>query len=261
MANDNLHIVDPTAAHTHTVIFLHDCGSDHKEFADQLLGCVGSEPMDQPRTLQDLFPSIRWVFPNAPILPSSRLGTHISQWCDMWSMENPTERPELQTPGLQLAICRMLGLLEEEERMVPRERIFIAGIGQGFAAAIATFYADARGDFAGLIGLGGWLPAALCCDEYRRVAGTGWLTEDPPPLSRRGAAPSRDTYVFLGHSMDDDVVPIANGRELMNIAQAQRLRVEWREYEDGGHAVNEPDGVDDLARFIKARITGVLIGV
>ncbi|KAI1186566.1 lysophospholipase II [Nemania serpens] len=255
MADDTAYIVDPTAAHTHTFIFLHDRGSDCKEYANKFLGSVGSEPSDQPRTLRDLFPSIRWVFPGAPILPSERLGNDVSQWFDIWSMENPTERPELQGVGLQRAMHRMLGLLEGEERIVPRENIFIAGIGQGFATAITTYYANPRGSFAGLIGLGSWLPWVLVDDTYRRVAGSNWLTDDPGPLTQRDAARSHKTPFFLGHSADDDVVPIANGIELRNIARAQRLRVEWREYEDGGHSLNEPHGVDDLARFMNGRMT------
>ncbi|KAI1108226.1 lysophospholipase II [Nemania sp. NC0429] len=246
MATENTHVVDPTAAHTHTIIFLHDRGSSCEEFANKLLGSMAAGLIDQPRTLRDLLPSVRWVFPRAPILPSKRLDTDVSQWFDIWSMQSPTERPELQNPGLHQASRRISSVLEAEEARVPRERIFLAGIGQGFAVAITTFYINPRGNFAGLIGLGSWLPSALCSDTYRRVAGSEWLTEE--------AGPSRNTPVFLSHSADDDVVPIASGRELRNIARVQKLRVEWREYEDGGHWLKEPQGVDDIAHFINAQM-------
>ncbi|KAI1200309.1 lysophospholipase II [Nemania serpens] len=262
MSSDDAHVVDPTEAHTHTIVFFHDRGSNGSEFAEKFLGCVGSEPTDKPQALRDLFPGVRWVFPNAPVLPSKRLGAEISQWFDIWSMEEPTERAELQGVGLQAAVRRMHGVFAEEEGMVPRERIFVGGIGQGFATAITVFYAAPGGRFAGLIGLGGWVPVVLCSDTYRRVAGANWLTEDESPHSRRRDARAGSggggggTPLFLGHAADDDVVPIAYGRELRNIARAQRLRVEWREYEDGGHEVKEPQGVDDLAHFINARMAG-----
>jgi predicted esterase len=253
MASDTTYIVKPMAAHTHTVIFLHGRDSNCKEFADELFESEASEPVDQPRTLRDLFPNIRWVFPGAPALQSKRFGTDMSQWFDMWSVENPAVRPELQHTGLRRSIKQILEVIKEEETLVPRERIFLAGISQGFATAIAAFFADAPKRFAGLIGLCSWMPAALCTDHYRRFEDTA----DIEILSRYSQhlrpvimKSSCSTPVFLSHSVDDDVVPIKNGRELRNILQSQRLQVEWREYEDGGHWVNEPQGMDDIARFM-----------
>ncbi|KAI2641315.1 lysophospholipase II [Xylaria nigripes] len=227
--------VEPKAAHTHTVIFLHGRDSDCKEFADELFESEASGPADQPRTLLDLFPHIRWVFPSAPVLMSERFGTEMSQWFDMWSVENPMERPELQHPGLQQSIERICGVIKEEEILVPRGRIFLAGISQGFATAIAVFFAYGSRNFAGLIGLCSWMPAALGADDdYERLEDTG------------------NADVFLAHAADDDMVPIENGRELRDILM-RRLHVEWREYKDGGHWVNEPQGVDDIVRFIRQR--------
>lgn len=140
MASDTAYTVEPTAAHTHTVIFLHGRDSNAKEFASELFESEASEPVDQPRTLPDLFPNIRWVFPSALTLHSKRFSTDMSQWFDMWSVEKPSERPELQHPGLHQSIKRILRVIkEEEETRVPRERIFLAGISQGFATAIAAF--------------------------------------------------------------------------------------------------------------------------
>ncbi|KAI0479847.1 lysophospholipase II [Xylaria cf. heliscus] len=231
MASDATYTVEPQATHTHTVIFLHGRDSNCEEFADEFFESEASEPIDQPRTLRDLFPNIRWVFPSAPTLQSQRFGTEMSQWFDMWSVENPAERPELQQPGLHQSIEQILGVIKKEEMLVPRERIFLAGISQGFAIAIAAFLSDTSMTFAGLIGLSSWMPAAL------RTEDTANIEEHLPP-------------VFLSHSVDDDVVPINNGRELRDVLQSRRFQVEWREYEDGGHWVNEPQGVDDIAHFM-----------
>lgn len=69
----------------------------------------------------------------------------------------------------------------------------------------------------------------------------------------------KKTPIFLGHSMDDDVVPIKNGRDLGDLLvqqQSQRFQVEQREYEDGGHWINEPRGVDDIVRFMNKCMAG-----
>ncbi|KAI0199965.1 lysophospholipase II [Astrocystis sublimbata] len=244
MASDTICTVGPKAAHTHTVIFLHGRDSNCREFASELFESEASEPANQPRTLPDLLPGIRWVFPSAPILQSERFGTDMSQWFDMWSVENPAERPELQLPGLQQSVEQILRVIKQEEMLVPSERVFLAGISQGFATAIAVFFAAAAPKrFAGLIGLCSWMPAALHAEDFQSFEDTS-----------DGDKSSRSTPVFLGHSVDDEVVPIRNGRDLRDALRSRLLQVEWREYEDGGHWVNEPQGVDDIARLINSRM-------
>jgi hypothetical protein len=73
------HTVQLKANYTHTVIFLHGRDSDYREFALELLESEPSEPRDrQPRTLLDLFPTIKWVLPSAPTLYSERFDTPMS---------------------------------------------------------------------------------------------------------------------------------------------------------------------------------------
>jgi predicted esterase len=59
------------------------------------------------------------------------------------------------------------------------------------------------------------------------------------------------TPVFLSHSQDDDVVPIANGKKLSTTLERLGIVVSWKQYKDGGHWVNEPQGVDDIVSFIR----------
>ncbi|KAI1122168.1 lysophospholipase II [Nemania abortiva] len=256
MAGDTTYTVEPPAAvHIHTVIFLHGRDSSSKEFADEFFESEASQPTDQPRTLRDLFPSVRWVFPSAPILQSKRFGTDMSQWFDMWSVENPAERPELQRPGLERSVEQILSIIKEQELLVPRERIFLGGISQGFATAIATFFTDTREGFAGLIGLCSWMPVTFRNADYQSFGTSENPQNSPDNAQQRPPAvveSNRKTPIFLGHSADDDVVPIANGRELRDIVQSRRFQVEWREYEDGGHWINEPQGIDDIAHFMNS---------
>lgn len=119
-------------SHTHTIIFLHGRDSEAEEFMAEFFECeaTGSEA---DRTLPALFPTVRWVFPQAKPLNSERFHVEMSQWFDMWSVEDQQERPELQITGLRASVDRVAKLIQDEELLVPRERIFLSGISQGFA--------------------------------------------------------------------------------------------------------------------------------
>ncbi|KAG9228408.1 hypothetical protein BJ875DRAFT_489898 [Amylocarpus encephaloides] len=59
-----------------------------------------------------------------------------------------------------------------------------------------------------------------------------------------------ETPIFLSHSRDDDVVPITNGKNSLTLEKLGMV-VSWKQYKDGGHWVNEPQGVDDIVVFIR----------
>lgn len=62
------------------------------------------------------------------------------------------------------------------------------------------------------------------------------------------------TPVLLEHCQDDEVVPIANGARMRDLLSQLGISVDWHEYEDGGHWINEPQGVDDFVRFLQANL-------
>ena len=51
----------------------------------------------------------------------------------MSSVESPQERSELQVPGLKDSIEALARVIGEEEKLIPRSRIVLGGISQGFA--------------------------------------------------------------------------------------------------------------------------------
>lgn len=224
--------------HTHTVIFLHGYGSNSEEFASELFECEASEPRGEPRTLPDQLPSIRWVFPTAPILRSTRFEMDMSIWFDVWAIWSPHEEPALQEEGLKRSVAEILDVVRSEEAHVPRDKIFLAGISQGFATAVAVFLAEGRGGFAGLVGLSSWMPYGGP-DELVRLVGDASRTTNAGP-----------TRILLCHSSDDGVVPVKHGRALRDVLAQLGHTVEWHEYADGAHWVNEPEGVDDIVVFI-----------
>jgi predicted esterase len=247
-----------TSKHTHTVIFLHGRDSDSQEFADEFFESEASEPAGLPRTLPDLFPGIRWVFPTAPILHSKRFDTAISQWFDIWSVEEPQEDSDVQAEGLKQSITALVQVIKSEASLVPRQNIFLGGISQGFATALSTFLADGH-QLAGLIGLCSWMPFANLIDDLNAsnsddsqlFGAIHQLYFGRQPLEEPSTLSLQSTPIFLGHSIDDSTVPIENGRRMQEVlVRSLHLDAQLYEYDDGGHWINEPRGVDDIVAFL-----------
>lgn len=127
----------------------------------------------------------------------------------------------------------------------------------------------------GFVGFCGWMPfqedmdgIAKCIEEQKETATSPLLEEiwNPPPLSTENPEwrternliaqlkQAHRTPVFLSHSKDDNVVPIGNGVRLSQCLADICESIEWRTYEDGGHWVKEPQGVDDMVNFIKSKV-------
>ncbi|PVH86037.1 alpha/beta-hydrolase [Cadophora sp. DSE1049] len=243
--DSNAYVVAPSGApsgerHTHTIILLHGRDSIASEFAEELFESQASDG----RTLREIFPTVKWVFPTSKLRRSARFNVEMSQWFDIWSVENPDERFNIQIEGMRESVGEILSIVREEAAMVPVERIFLGGISQSAATAIhALLYGGVK--LEGFIGMCSWLPFKL-------------RTETPNPprdLTNLSSVSVLQTPVFLSHSKDDDVVPVSNGRGLSKtLREDLGFKVKWNEYEEGGHWVNEPQGVDDWATFPEERI-------
>ncbi|KAF2804875.1 alpha/beta-hydrolase [Mytilinidion resinicola] len=248
----NIHVVAPTATHTHTIIFLHGRGSTATEFESEFFESQASDD----RFFTQIFPGIKWVFPCAAMRHAEVDNEEMCQWFDMASVQRPNERMELQEQGLQESVEFLLRVLKDESAEVPMDRIFLGGISQGCATAIhALLQNGAR--LGGFIGLCSWLPFEDAIQEIvqktssptqrinsiRQLLSLDHDTEDPIVLQ---------TPVFLSHSEDDGVVPVANGKALCDGLKALGMTVEMSCYPDGGHWVNEPKGVDGIVAFIES---------
>jgi hypothetical protein len=90
---DGCTVLAPTAQHTHTIIFLHGRGSTAKEFQSEFF-----ESESDGRTLPQIYPQLKWVFPNAPIVRAVRFGQDWTQWFDM--CKTPFISDETKHPGV-----------------------------------------------------------------------------------------------------------------------------------------------------------------
>ena len=150
---EKIHIVAPTERHTHTIILLHGRESIASEFASDFFE---SQTSDE-RTLPEILPNVKWVFPNSGLRRHARFDTKEQQWFDMWDVRHPLEKKELQIEGLRESISFILSVVRNEASIVQPERVILGGISQGCATAIhALLYGGIR--LGGFIGLSSWLP-------------------------------------------------------------------------------------------------------
>ncbi|KAE8449713.1 hypothetical protein EG329_007488 [Mollisiaceae sp. DMI_Dod_QoI] len=245
--------------HTHTIILLHGRDSHGSEFASDFFESQASDE----RKFPEIFPTIKWVFPSSKLLPSARFQSEISQWFDIWSVEDPADKKELQLEGLRESIRDVLVIVRSEMALVPPERIILGGISQGCATAILALLCGGI-RIGGFVGMSSWLPfqgeVAAVARDFERGERLGHIRSifnesiGSPEIVREGDGSAIDTPVFLSHSKDDMVVPIKNGVELEKMLRELGVEVTWKAYEDGDHWINEPEGVDDIVAFLKDRL-------
>ncbi len=249
--------IPPSAPHTHTVIFLHGRGDTAKSFASSLRYSPNSSNL----TFPELFPSFRWVFPQAAIGQCVAFpGDRISQWFDIWNVSNFAEHEELQAVGLRESVARVRHVLESEVAVLGGrwERLVLAGISQGAATAVHTLL---NLSIPPILGGGHQAPCRLgaflgfSCRmpfpgrslvETRKVLGLEGGLETDEVL--------RNTPVLLEHCLDDPLVLVGNGKGLRDTLRGFGVQVTWKEYPEGGHWFNSPAGVDDAVEFLNEHI-------
>ncbi|PQE26621.1 phospholipase carboxylesterase protein [Rutstroemia sp. NJR-2017a BVV2] len=173
------------------------------------------------------------------------------QWFDMWSVENPSEREEIQKEGLRESVSAILELIHQEAKIVPLERIFLGGISQGCATANLALLCGGM-KLGGFVGLCSWMPLRagvldIASDHQPGLSNSSVSKRLRELLDIKPQDPEGNdknvlsTPIFLSHSVNDEVVPIQNGRLLRDSLETLGMKVTWREYEDGGHWIYEPE--------------------
>ena len=201
---------------TFSIIWMHGLGADGHDF----------EPL-VPELLEDGMPSLRFVFPHAPLRPVTiNNGYQMRAWFDIIGIDR---RSAEDFEGIAATAAAIDGLIKQEnERGVATARIALAGFSQGGAMAlhIATRHPE---QFAGVIALSCYLP----------------LSKD---LATTRSAANQTTPVFMAHGIQDPVVPYALGDESRQLLQAAGYPVEWHSY-PMPHALCEPE-VTDLRAWL-----------
>ena len=146
------HVVPSTEFHTHTVIALHGRGSQGPEFAEELFEGKTSSGL----SLQEHFPTWKWVFPSAQERYSTVFQERMDEWFDIYSLTDPSKREDLQK-GLRDSVTFLQGLIHEEAELVTLDRVILMGLSQGCATGLHTLLAG-QCKLGAYIGLNGWMP-------------------------------------------------------------------------------------------------------
>ncbi|KAL1741041.1 Phospholipase/carboxylesterase/thioesterase [Schizophyllum fasciatum] len=166
-------VVNATAKHTATVLFVHGLGDSG----------YGWEPVAQMLGREKSLAHVKWVLPHAPEMPvTANGGMVMPSWFDIRSFGFRDDEDE---PGM-LRTAHLLNQLitAEVDAGIAPARIVLGGFSQGGAMTLLTGLTTER-RLAGLAVLSGWLPLsrkvkAMASEHARKVPiFWGHGTEDP----------------------------------------------------------------------------------
>lgn len=180
---------------THAVIWLHGLGADGNDFVPIV-----------PELLDPAWPSLRFVFPNAPQRPVTvNGGMRMRAWYDILGIDIADKQ---DAEGIRQSITQIEALIAREHRRgVPSGNIVLAGFSQGGAIALSTGLRHAQ-RLAGIVVLSAYLPMSSTLAAERHPA-------------------NADVPIFWGHGSADPVVPMALGERSRNQLREQGYTVDW----------------------------------
>jgi phospholipase/carboxylesterase len=190
--------LEPSVPADAAVVWMHGLGADGHDFESLV-----------PELRLPAAPSLRFVFPHAPIRPVTiNGGMRMRAWYDVVGFD---KRAPQDAAGIRES-AESLGLLlkRERERGIPAERIVVAGFSQGGAMALQLGLRWPE-RLAGVIALSTWLPLADTLEAEAHPA--------------NAAVP-----LLLAHGSFDPVVPQAAGEASRDALRALGYDVDWRSY-------------------------------
>ena len=194
-----------------TIIWLHGLGADHSDF----------EPV-VPEL--DLPPSVRFVFPDAPIRAVTiNQGMRMRAWYDILQF-GPGPEDEA---GIRESQGIVEGLIEAAG--VPPERVVLAGFSQGGAIVLHTALRYRR-RLAGVLALSTYVPLSNKLDAEK-------------------SAENAQIPVFMAHGRFDELIPLPRAAASRDLLVKMGYRVEWHEY-PMPHSVCMEE-IADVAAFLR----------
>ena len=190
--------VEPPAAADAAVVLMHGLGADGHDFESLV-----------PELRLPASPSIRWVFPHAPVRPVTlNAGYRMRAWYDILGLDRHSREDDA---GIRESARAVLDVVRRErDRGIDSSRIVVAGFSQGGALAL---FAGLRWPerLAGVAALSAYMPLAAA------------LEHDGHPAN--AAVP-----IFMAHGAYDPVVSPELGRVSRDHLRSRGYDVEWHEY-------------------------------
>ena len=206
------------------VLWLHGLGADGNDFAPIV-----------PELVRKDWPSIRFVFPHAPVRAVTiNGGARMRAWYDIRDFDL-ANRADLD--GVDESVLQVEALIAREAgRGIPPQRLLLAGFSQGGAIALAAGLVRAQ-PLAGLIALSTYLPMPQALAQQRLQAQAA-----SQPL-------------FIAHGAFDPVVPPAAGEAAMQAMRGFGFDAQWHRYPMQHQVCAEE--IADLADWMGERFAAV----
>ena len=191
-------VVEPTASHDASVIWMHGLGASAHDF------------VDMPRIISR--PGTRWVFPNAPVRPVTlNNGWRMPSWFDIRYLAGQSEG-ERECPLEAEESSEIITALIEQEhaRGIPYNRIVLVGFSQGGAMSLYTGCRFPQ-QLAGMACLSGY----LLFPEHHMDA---------------SSPANRNTPILVCHGIRDDMVPFSSGQRTVEFLRGNGWSVDFEQY-------------------------------
>ncbi|KAF2973013.1 hypothetical protein GQX73_g528 [Xylaria multiplex] len=278
------YIVEPRSKHSHTIILLHGLSSNGEKFGREFLE---TGKTSAGRTLLDLLPGARFIFPTAKRRRSSAFGRRkLTQWFDIARLQDPSYGKQTQLQGLAESAVEIRELIRREMEVagVPSANIILGGISQGCAMSLSVLL-SLEYPLGGYFGMCGYLPFQQDIENAINASDDGKDEdnlfaasddEDSQPIdlvltasnferdllymdTPRDVATDRNqtassTPIFLGHGDADEKKPYELGEAAASTMRAAGYSVEWKLYHGLGHWYRIPDEIDDIVEFIRNEV-------
>ena len=197
-------VVEPTQPADSAVIWLHGLGASGHDFepALPLLGLQST--------------ATRFIFPHAPQIPVTvNRGMVMPAWYDILAM---LPERQIALEDLEASVKTVHTLIDEQMAQgIAAEKIFIVGFSQGGAVAYHSALSYPHG-LAGVAALSTYIA------EY-------------PAIERALAPQNSKIPVWVGHGIEDDVVPLHLGQQAMEWLKARAWPVDYKTYPMGHEVV------------------------
>jgi len=203
-------------AHTATVIFLHGLG-------DTGLGwSMGMGEICRK--------DVKYLCPTAPTQAVSlNYGFQMPSWFDIHGLH---EDSQIDMMGIKNASRAIKGLIDTElSKGIGMNRIVLGGFSQGGALALFTHLTmpSTLPPLAGVIAFSTWLPK--------------------PQDNETAITVQPETPILQCHGSDDEIVPLARGKQTATLLKSLNANLTFKEYEGMGHH-SSLEQMEDLRTFL-----------
>lgn len=205
-------IVQATAKHTASLIFLHGLGDT---------GHGWGAAFEEIR-----MPHVKYIFPNAPTNPVTlNAGYKMPSWFDIMSLNFSGKEDE---KGIKDGAVQIRSIIEEEAKLgIPSDRIVLGGFSQGGALALYTALTMEK-PLAGILALSSWLPLHKSF-----------------PQAVKG---NKDVPILQCHGNGDPVVNIKFGEMTAAVLSSFASKHEFKEYPGLAHS-SSPQEMRDVKEW------------